>query len=139
MAGLGIKVYFDENVNLHLATALNRQGYDATHALTEGNRKVADEQHLRFATAQGRALVTHNFADFVRLHMEFAQRNEHHQGIVLIPVRSLSELLTRLRTHLDSLLTSNETTCFGLRRSSHRIRAWKVTVPAWSGGRTPVT
>jgi len=102
MAGLGIKVYLDENVNLHLSTALIQWGYDSTHALTEGNRKVADEQHLRFATAYGRAVVTHNFADFVRLHMEFVQRNEHHEGIILIPVRSLSELLTRLCSHLDS-------------------------------------
>lgn len=103
MAGLGIKVYLDENVNLHLATALHQQGYDATHALAEGNRKVSDEQHLRIATGQGRAIVTHNFADFVRLHTEFLQRIEHHEGIILIPVRSLSELLTRLRTHLDSI------------------------------------
>jgi predicted nuclease of predicted toxin-antitoxin system len=103
MAGLGIKVYLDENVNLHLSTALIQQGYDAAHALTEGNRKVADEQHLQFATAHGRAVVTHNFADFARLHMEFAQRNEHHEGIILIPLRTLSELLNRLSSHLDSI------------------------------------
>ncbi len=102
MAGLGIKVYLDENVNLHLTTALIQRGYDSTHALTEGNRKFADEQHLQFATTSGRAVVTHNFADFLRLHMEFAQRNEHHKGIILISVRSLSELLTRLCSHLDS-------------------------------------
>jgi len=102
MAGLGIKVYLDENINLHLLAALIQRGYDAAHALTEGNQKVADEEHLRFATAQGRAVVTHNFADFAKLHMEFGQRNEHHQGIILIPVRSLSELLTRLCSHLDS-------------------------------------
>src|SRR6266852_8720875 len=96
MAGLGIKVYLDENVHLHLSTALIQRRYNATHALTEGNRKVADEQHLRFATAHGRALVTHNFADFVRLHAQFAQKKEPHEGIILIPVRSLSELLSRL-------------------------------------------
>jgi hypothetical protein len=102
MAGLGVKVYLDENINLHLASALNQRGYDATHALIEGNRKVADQQHLRFATAQGRAVVTHNFADYARLHVEFAQRNERHEGIILIPDRSLSEMLARLCTHLDS-------------------------------------
>jgi predicted nuclease of predicted toxin-antitoxin system len=108
MAGLGVKVYLDENIHLHLATALNQGGYDAAHALTEGNRKVSDEQHLRFATGQGRAVVTHNFADFVRLHAEFAKRNERHEGIILVPVRTLSELLTRLCNHLDSFAPSQQ-------------------------------
>jgi predicted nuclease of predicted toxin-antitoxin system len=103
MAGLGIQVYLDENVNLHLAAALNLKGYDARHALMEGNQKVPDEQHLRFAAAHGRAIVTHNFADFATLHAAFSQRGEHHEGIILVPVRSISELLSRLCVHLDSI------------------------------------
>jgi hypothetical protein len=50
MAGLGIQVYLDENVDLHLAAALNLKGYDATHALMEGNQKVPDEQAPAFCS-----------------------------------------------------------------------------------------
>lgn len=102
MAGLGVRVYLDENMDIHVTDALQRRGYDATHALREGNRRVADEQHLRSATLRGRAVVTHNFSDYVHLHTDFAQRSEHHEGIILVPVRSLSELLVRFSKHLDT-------------------------------------
>ena len=59
MAGLGVKVYLDENVDLHVMDALKQRGYDVLHALAEGNVRLPDEQHLRFATARGYAVVTH--------------------------------------------------------------------------------
>src|SRR6266568_4346179 len=90
MAGLGVRVYLDENVDIHV-----------TDALREGNMRVSDEQHLRYATLHGRAVVTHNFGDYVRLHADFVQRGEHHEGIILVPVRPLSEVLVRLSKHLD--------------------------------------
>jgi len=102
MAGVGVKVYLDENVDIRVTDALLRRGYDAAHALHEGNRRIADEQHLYYATLHGRAVVTHNFADYARLHADFVQRGELHEGIILIPVRPLSELLVRLSKHLDT-------------------------------------
>lgn len=81
----------DENVDVHLTDALQRSGYDAVHALRVGNVNVPDEQHLRYATRHGRAVVTHNFADYVRHHNDFTQRGEHHEGIILVPGRPLSE------------------------------------------------
>src|SRR6266480_207482 len=104
MAGLG--VYLDENVDLHVAEALRRRGYDAAHALTEGNVSMADAEHLRYATRQGRAVVTHNFADFAMLHVDFLQRSEAHEGIVLVPWRPRSELVTRIGKHLDGTTAS---------------------------------
>src|SRR5437660_1735781 len=102
MAGLGIRVYLDENVNVHLTAALGQLGYDATHALAEGHVQRPDEEHLRAATAQGRAVVTHDFADFVRLHADLTQRNEQHEGIILVPLRPLPELVARLSRHLET-------------------------------------
>ena len=101
MPRLGIRLYLDENVDLHLAEALQPHGHDAVHALLERNVKIPDNEHLRYATSQGRAIVTHNFDDYSRLHVDFAQRGESHEGIILVPVRPLSELLRRLRRHLD--------------------------------------
>jgi predicted nuclease of predicted toxin-antitoxin system len=102
MAGLGIRVYLDENMDVHLVDALKQLGYDVTHAYAEGNAILPDEQHLRFAITRWRTVVTHNFNDFVRLHADFLQRGEHHEGIILMPVCSLSEMLARLKKHLDS-------------------------------------
>ncbi len=64
--------------------------------------RVPDLQHLRYATAQTRAVVTHNFSDYARLHADFVRRGELHEGIILVPVRALSELLVRLSMHLDT-------------------------------------
>jgi hypothetical protein len=102
MAWLGVRIYLDENVNVHVMDVLRQRGYDVTHALIEGNMQLPDEQHLRWANGQGRAVVTHDFADFVRLHTEFIQRHEQHEGIILVPVRPLRELAGRLSKHLDS-------------------------------------
>lgn len=93
----------DENIDVRVTEALQASGYDATHALTEGNRRFPDEHHLRYATAQGRALVTHNFADYARLHLSFIQQGDHHAGIILVPVLPLSGLLPRLCRHLDTI------------------------------------
>src|SRR5947199_8514816 len=103
MAGMGVRVYLDENVDIHLTGALRRRGYDAIHALLEGNVQVKDEQHLRYATAQGRALVTHDFVDFPQIHSDFMQRSEYHEGSILLPFRSLSELLARVSIHLNTI------------------------------------
>ncbi|HLF04995.1 MAG TPA: DUF5615 family PIN-like protein [Dehalococcoidia bacterium] len=103
ITGLGVRVYLDENIDLQVAEALQARGYDATHAFTEGNRRFPDEDHLLYAAAQGRALVTHNFADYARLHLNFIQRGERHAGIILVPVRPISELIPRLGRHLDTV------------------------------------
>jgi predicted nuclease of predicted toxin-antitoxin system len=102
MAGLGIRIYLDENLDVHLTDALLHAGYDATHAFREGHVRIADDEHCRFATAQGRAIVSHNFGDFARIHLDFLQRGEDHCGIILVTVRPLRDLMARLRKHLDS-------------------------------------
>jgi predicted nuclease of predicted toxin-antitoxin system len=102
MAWLGIRLYLDENMDPRVADGLNQLGFDVTHAVREGNVRLADEEHLRYATTQGRACVSHNFSDFTRIHTEFLQRGEAHAGVVLVPHRSVSELIARLRHHLES-------------------------------------
>lgn len=102
MAGLGIKVYLDENIDLRVAGGLRLRGYDAVHAYEEGNNQTPDDQHLRYATTQGRAAVSNNFTDFARHHADFLQRGEQHEGVILIPVRPVGEMIRRLSTHLNT-------------------------------------
>ena len=43
-----------------------------------------DREHLEYATAHGRVLLTFNRGDFARLHAEFAARGDIHGGIVVV-------------------------------------------------------
>jgi predicted nuclease of predicted toxin-antitoxin system len=100
MAGTRISLYLDENISFPIADWLRRSGQDVIHAFDENRMHVSDEEHLRYASSLGRALVTHNFADFVRIHAEFLRRGEPHLGIVLMPVRPDSVVVARLSSHV---------------------------------------
>ncbi len=42
-----------------------------------------DVQHLEYATAQGRTLITAD-KDFIRIHAEWQAANKHHAGIIRV-------------------------------------------------------
>jgi predicted nuclease of predicted toxin-antitoxin system len=75
-----VKLYADENVPRALVDALRELGQDVLTCYEAGNagRGVADEQVLRFASSQGRAVLTMNRRDFFRLD----RRIREHAGIV---------------------------------------------------------
>jgi predicted nuclease of predicted toxin-antitoxin system len=83
IAGLSAGIYLDHNVDSQLARELRAQGFDAVAAVEIGMRQATDEQHLRFATGQGRVLITHDLKDFPRLAEAWYVRGETHAGIVL--------------------------------------------------------
>jgi predicted nuclease of predicted toxin-antitoxin system len=74
------RLYADENVPRRLVEALRRLGYDVLTCYEAGHagQRIPDEEVLRFAAAQGRAVLTLNRRDFFRLH----QANPNHAGIV---------------------------------------------------------
>ena len=51
-------------------------------AWAAGKRQRDDEEHLLFATTQGRALYGFNARDYFRLHTEFLEQGRSHAGIV---------------------------------------------------------
>jgi hypothetical protein len=73
--------YADENFHLEVVEALRRLGHDVMTALEAGkaNQAIADESVLDHSTSLGRAVLTHNRWDFVRLHT----RKPGHAGIVV--------------------------------------------------------
>ena len=73
--------YADENFHLEVVAALRRLGHDVMTALEAGraNQAIADETVLEHATTIGRAVLTHNRWDFVRLH----GLRPRHAGIVV--------------------------------------------------------
>lgn len=64
-----------------MVEALRRFGHDVltTHDTGKSNAGIPDEEVLSFAIEQGRAVLTHNRQDFIRLH----RQNPDHAGIIV--------------------------------------------------------
>lgn len=81
-----------------LVRALRARGVDVITALDEGMIERSDDEHLEYATTQGRVLFTCNVADFYRLHTSFLTQGKSHVGMILAPQQrySVGEQMRRL-------------------------------------------
>jgi hypothetical protein len=88
-----LRLHLDENIDPRVATALRSRGIDLTTAAEAGLLHAVDEDHLTFAEAERRVILTHD-ADFLRLDAA----GYHHYGIAYShPERlSLGELIRRV-------------------------------------------
>jgi uncharacterized protein DUF5615 len=82
-----VKIYLDEDLSPKIAELLRQRGVDATTAHEVGNTQLDDSAQLRYATREGRAIVTGNIVDFIQLAHEAVATNTDHGGIVLVPSR----------------------------------------------------
>jgi hypothetical protein len=80
-----VKVYLDEDLSPTIAVLLQQRGVDATSAHDVGNSQLQDRAQLEYATREGRAIVTRNVVDFLRLAHDAVAANTRHAGIVLVP------------------------------------------------------
>jgi predicted nuclease of predicted toxin-antitoxin system len=101
-----IKLYLDEDVPEAIAHALRLRGYDALTVKEAGRKGDSDIEQLHYAFLEGRVLLSHNVADFCRIHADFITREDEHNGIILskqlpigIIVKALLQLLAELRQH----------------------------------------
>lgn len=62
-----IRYHLDEHIDRAIAEGLRRRGMDVTTTHEAGLVGAADHEQLRFATANGRVLVTRD-RDFLALH-----------------------------------------------------------------------
>ena len=74
------RLYADEDFPLPVVEELRRLGHDARTVQEAGRagQGIDDAQVLADATADQRAVLTHNHADFKRLH----RQGQPHEGIV---------------------------------------------------------
>lgn len=77
------RLYLDDDVDPALAGLLRLRGVDAVSSLEAGTTGWADEWHLAQATAEGRALVSYNFHDYLPLAEAWFRAGRGHAGIVL--------------------------------------------------------
>lgn len=88
-----VPFHLDEHISSALANALRHRGIDVTTTTEAGLVGAADQDHLTFATAARRVIVTQDI-DFLRLHAAGAP----HAGIAYChpQSRSVGEMLRRL-------------------------------------------
>ena len=78
-------VYFDDDFVKHpRADVLRTAGFDVVIPRDVDMVGADDGEHLTTATALERVLISHNIADFHRLHAERSSEGLDHAGIVLV-------------------------------------------------------
>lgn len=75
------RLYADENFPLLIVEALRQLGHDVLTVFEAGqaNQRIQDPDVLAFAVATGRAVLTINCRDFIRLH----RQQQTHHGIIV--------------------------------------------------------
>ena len=102
-------LYANENFPLRVVEALRRLGHDVltTREASQDNQRIADDDVLGFASDSGRAVITINRRDFIRLN----RQQPNHRGIIVCTedvdiegqARRIHEVISTLQT-LDGLL-----------------------------------
>jgi len=80
-----LKFYLDEDISPKVAEKLRSKGIDAVSAHEQGLAGAADEELLKAAAVEGRALVTRNRDDFIMLTARFFETFQPHCGLVVVP------------------------------------------------------
>lgn len=103
-----MRLLLDEHFSPRIATELRVRGRDVIAARAEPElHGLSDEQLLAFATAQGRAVVTENVADFIELHRATIVSGRRHFGLTFTSPRRFPRTtrgIGRIVRALDALL-----------------------------------
>lgn len=93
-----------------IAAELRARGHDVIHASELGLAGRSDSEVFAAIAAEGRAILTNNVADYVRLFTRAADEGTHHEGILLTSDRSLPRNRTTIGLFvrvLGEFLTAN--------------------------------
>src|SRR3712207_4043132 len=91
-----LRLYIDTDITPRLAQALRAAGYDAVSAYELGHAHLADADHLAFAAAEGRALLSCNARDFTPLFEDYWFAGRGHAGVIVSEQLEFGELLRRV-------------------------------------------
>jgi DNA-binding transcriptional MerR regulator len=116
-----IRLYLDEDsMRQALIRGLRARGVDVQTALDANMIQRSDQEHLDFASAQGRVLCTFNVRDFYQLHVKYLRQGRSHSGIILVPQQRYS-LGEQLRRVLKIIATK---TAESMRNQAEFLSAW---------------
>lgn len=101
LSELYAKLYLDEDVHKVVARGLRMRGYDVVSAHEVKQIGLSDAEQLAYAISEGRAMVTFNVADYIKLHNNYLASGKRHYGIILSEQRSVGEMIRRLAEFLN--------------------------------------
>lgn len=93
------RLHLNEHFSHRMAVQLRKRGFDVTSSQECGMLTEPDDVQLAHATANGRAILSFNIKDFVRLHKQYMTEGREHWGIILsteLPIKILIHRLLRL-------------------------------------------
>jgi predicted nuclease of predicted toxin-antitoxin system len=106
-----VRLVLDEHFSPEIARQLRNRGHDAVAARERTEvHGLADADLLALATAERRALVTENVADFVELHRTSILTRRAHFGIIFTSPRQFPRTrraIGRMVRALGALLAAN--------------------------------
>jgi predicted nuclease of predicted toxin-antitoxin system len=83
---VSLRFLFDEHVSMPACRALQERGVDVVHALEIGLRRALDPEVLDRAVAEGRIVVTRNYADFSALARSYGAAGRSFPGVLFLAV-----------------------------------------------------
>ena len=103
MTRLFIALYADEDVDVLVADLVRARGFDMLTTREAQRLHATDEEQLALAASEGRALLTHNRADFEALHQAYITTGKHHAGILIAVRHPAYEIVRRLLLILNQV------------------------------------
>jgi predicted nuclease of predicted toxin-antitoxin system len=105
-----IRFFFDQHIANAVANGLRRHGIDVLTAHDAGRCSLPDDEQLRYATAEGRVVVSHD-EDFLKWAADFLARGEAFAGVAFaLPekyVQNIGRLIQALLL-VHGVLTADE-------------------------------
>jgi hypothetical protein len=104
-----VRLFLDEHFSPRIAELLRAGGHDVGSILERGLAGMADRLLIAAAHDEGRALVTENVADLLKIAVELAHLDAHHSGIILTNAHRFprsQDGIGRLVRSLDRLLVT---------------------------------
>src|SRR5579884_1553289 len=80
-----VRFYLDEDLSPIIAALARRYGIDIVSSHELGRNGTTDEEQLRYAAQEGRAIVTENRGHFIALTFAFQEKRQPHAGVLLVP------------------------------------------------------
>lgn len=98
-----VKLLLDEDVQLDLASALRKRGYEAIHVQELGRKGRSDREQIEYAIEQESCMFSFNVKDFVLIHNDYVISEKEHFGIIVSPQLTIGEALRRLLALLQRI------------------------------------